>query len=90
MKDDLFSGTTFGKLALAKIKPADPNFRLFSAGWLGNDNSRDVMEVKGAVLRAAKRGPRKGELCIIVPGTVRTTYVTAEEMTRHKRKRAAA
>ena len=78
--EDLFKETTFGQLALAKIKPASPNFRLYSAGWLGDGNQRDVMDVTGAEFREAKRGPRKGDLCIQVPGTVRTAYVTAEEM----------
>ena len=78
--EDLFKNTTFGQLALAKIKPASRNFRLYSAGWLGDGNQRDVMEVTGAKFREAKRGPRKGELCIQVPGTVRTAYVTSEEM----------
>lgn len=78
--EDLFKDTTFGQLALAKIKPTSPNFRLYSAGWLGNGNQRDVMDVTGADFREAKRGPRKGELCIPVPGTARTAYITAGEI----------
>lgn len=30
--DDLFANYTFGKVALKKIKPTDPNFRLYCAG----------------------------------------------------------
>ena len=78
--EDLFKDTTFGKLALTKIKPASPNFRLYSAGWLGNGSEREVMEVTGAEFREAKRGPRKGEMCIQVPGTVRTVHVRASEI----------
>jgi hypothetical protein len=77
---DIFAETTFGKLALAKIKPTEPNFRLYSAGWLGKHPNYDVMEVKGAVFRAAARGPRKGKLCIPIPGTERVAYVTKEEI----------
>lgn len=85
MKEDLFAHTTFGKIALAKIKPTDPNFRLYKAGWLGKGFERYVMDVTGAVFRVAKSGPRKGELCIRVPCTERTAYVTAEEMTKFEK-----
>lgn len=78
--EDLFADTTFGKLALQKLAPIAPTFILYSAGWLGDGNQRDVMDVTGAEFREAKRGPRKGELCILVPGTQRTAYVTAAEM----------
>lgn len=78
--EDLFADTTYGRLALQKLAPVAPNFRLFSAGWLGDNNQRDVMDVTGAEFREAKRGPRKGQLCILVKGTQRTAYVTAEEM----------
>lgn len=78
--EDLFADTTFGKLALRKLAPTSPNFRLYSAGWLGDGNQRDVMDVTGAEFREAKQGPRNGELCIVVPGTTRTAYVTADEM----------
>lgn len=77
---DLFADTAFGKAALAKLKPTDPNFRLFFAGWLGDYDTTDTMEVKGAIFRAAKSGPRKGQLVIQVPGTERTAYVTEAEM----------
>ncbi len=78
--DDLFKDTTYGKLALAKLQPTGNNFMLYEAGWLGKNNERDVMEVIGATFREAKSGPRKGQVCILVPGTQRTTYVTAEEI----------
>lgn len=77
---DFFADQPCGKAALAKIKPTDPNFRLYSAGWLGDFETTDTMEVTGAVFRAAKSGPRKGQLCIEVPGTRRTAYVTVAEM----------
>jgi hypothetical protein len=83
--EDLFADTTFGKVALAKIKPTDPNFRLYFAGWLGDIATADTMKVTGAVFREAKRGPRKGELCIVVPGTKRVAYVTVAEMGAHDR-----
>ncbi|SFD84346.1 hypothetical protein [Massilia yuzhufengensis] len=78
--EDLFADTTFGKLALQKLAPTTTYFRLYSAGWLGNGNQRDVMEVTGAEFREAKRGPRKGELCILIPGTQRRAYITVAEM----------
>ena len=78
MDEDLFADTTYGKLALAKIKPADVNFRLYFAGWMGDE--RQVMEVRGAVFRKALRGPRTGRLSILVKGTGRTAYITADEL----------
>lgn len=78
--EDVFAQESYGKVALQKIKPTDPNFRLYRAGWLGDIKTTDTMEVTGAVFRAALRGPRKGKLCIEVPGTQRTAYVTVAEM----------
>ncbi|ODP35163.1 hypothetical protein A9762_12275 [Pandoraea sp. ISTKB] len=78
--DDIFANQTFGKIALKKLEPLPANFMLYVAGWLGDGTRRDVMEVSGAVFREAKSGPRKGKLCVMVPGTKRTTYVTADEM----------
>lgn len=80
MSVDLFAEQSYGKIALKKLAPTDENFRLFEAGYLGNDNQRDVLEVKGAVFRKALRGPNKGQLSIKVPDTTRAAYVTADEM----------
>lgn len=80
MKNDIFGEQTFGKLAIRKIAPAELNFRLYKAGWIGKANERQVMEVSGAVFREAQRGPRKGQLSIMVPHTSRTVHVTADEM----------
>lgn len=82
MDKDLFADATFCRIALkkfGKIGKLDPNFRLYEAGWLGSPPF-EVMEVKGAIFRRALRGPRKGVLCIMVPGTHRTVHVTAAEM----------
>lgn len=78
--EDIFASQVFGKIALEKLAPLPPNFMLYVAGWLGDGTRREVMEVSGAVFREAKSGARKGKLCIMVPGTKRTTYVTAAEM----------
>jgi hypothetical protein len=77
---DIFDSMPWSTVALAKIKPTDPNFRLYSAGWVGDYATTDTMEVTGAVFREAKSGPRKGQLCILVPGTKRTAYITEAEM----------
>lgn len=78
--EDVFADTTYGKIALEKLKPTGADFRLFFAGWLGKHGDSDVMEVKGAQFRESMRGQRKGQLCILVCGTERTAYVTAAEM----------
>lgn len=78
---DTFAQTGFGKAALCKMGEVPENFRLYEAGWLGERPEEfSVMEVKGAEFRAAKRGPNKGKLSIIVPGTRRTVYVSREEI----------
>lgn len=78
MRKDAFADLGYGKLALKKIAPTDPNFRLYEAGWMGD--RRDVMFVSGAVFREAKSGPNKGEMTVIVPGTKVTVYLTAQEV----------
>lgn len=79
--ENCFANTNFGRVALSKLAPVPENFRLYEAGWLGeNPKDWDVMEVLGAEFRTAKSGPNKGELCIMIPGTKRTAYVTKAEM----------
>ncbi len=84
MEIDIFAETDYGKIALRKIAPTDPNFRLYEAGWLGKHGKSDVMEVKGAVFRPLKTGPYKGKLGVRVQGTDEMAYVTADELRRFK------
>lgn len=86
MQEDIFGKMPFGKIALAKLKPASPNFRLYSAGWLekGPPETWEVMAVTGAEFREAKSGPNRGKLCIMVKGTKRTVHVHRSEMTARK------
>ena len=69
MSIDIFAETTFGKIAIDKIAHTDPDFRLYSAGWIGDINTSEVMEVKGAVFRRVSTGKNKGSLSIRVPYT---------------------
>lgn len=81
--DNPFAKESYGQVALQKMGQTDPNFRLYEVGWLetgAHPSTWDVMEVKGALFREAKRGPRKGQLCVMVKGTKITAYVTAAEM----------
>lgn len=81
--DNPFAEETYGKIALEKIGNKDPNFRLYEVGWLetgSRPETWDVMECKGALFRVSTRGARKGQLCIMVPGSKRTAYVTRAEM----------
>lgn len=81
MTHDIFADQVFGKIALRKLSPVPENFRLYMAGWLGDKPSKTgVMEVAGAQFRVAKSGKNKGKLSIMIPGTKRTAYVTADEM----------
>lgn len=86
---DLFMNEPQTIVALRKIKLKSPNFRVYCCGWLetgGPPETWEVMEVTGAEFREAKSGPRKGELCIMVPGTKRTAFVTVAEIARQQKK----
>jgi hypothetical protein len=85
MEKDVFAHTAFGKLALKKMQPVPENFRLFEAGWLGEQpEDWEVMEVKGAEFRPAKSGPRKGRLAIKIKNTTRTAYLTRKEIQEYQ------
>lgn len=81
MTNDVFAACSYGQVALKKLSPVPENFRLFSAGWLGEKpEDWKTMKVTGAEFREAKSGPSKGKLAIMVKGTQRSAYVTNEEM----------
>lgn len=90
--DNPFAKELFGRVALKKVGEVDPNFRFYECGWMeaGHPSTWDTMELRGAVFREATRGPRKGKLCIPIPGTKRTVYVTRAEMDQLEREDAAA
>lgn len=84
MERDIFAEQPYGKAALKKIAPQDENFRLYFAGWLGNNPAKwDTMKVTGAVFRHAKSGKDKGKLSIRVKGTDVTVYVSQSEMAEY-------
>lgn len=64
--------------AIKKLSPVAENFRIFYYAVLG-DPPNTVLHVKGCVLRPATRGPRKGELCVPVPGTERECFLSRED-----------
>lgn len=81
MEHDIFAKVSYGKLALKKLAPVGENFRLYSAGWIGEKlEEMTVMQVTGADFRRALSGKNKGKLSILIKGTERTAYVTADEM----------
>lgn len=81
MTVDVFADSGFGRAALKQLAPVPENFRLYSAGWLGDGPAdRSVMEVVGAELRAAKTGPNKGKFSVLVPGTARRVWVSKADM----------
>ena len=77
MQTNVFSQYTFGKAALQKLSPVHDDFRLFCAGWVGDDKKNDIMKITGAVFRAAKSGKNKGKLSIMIADTKKTVYVTS-------------
>lgn len=48
-------------------------FELFIADSVG------TLGIRGAQMRAAKSGPRKGEFVKVIPGTTITVYVSRED-----------
>lgn len=80
MTNGVFEDTDYGKIAINKLSPVTPNFRIYKVGLVGDDKS--TFEVIGAEFRTAKSGKNKGKLCIIMTGTKRTTYVTSDEINR--------
>ena len=81
MSERIIEKQPFGKIALQKLGDVPENFRLYYAAWVGdNPQASGTMRVTGAEFRVAKSGPEKGVLSVMVPNTMRTVYVTAEEM----------
>ena len=81
MQKDMMAEHGYGKAALQKLAPTPENFRLYQAEWLGDKPSEwTVMKVTGAEFRAAKTGPNKGKLSVMVEGSKRTAFVTEAEM----------
>lgn len=74
MTIDYFADTEFGKAALKQMNPVPQNFRLYE----GESVQMGVMRVTGAQFREAKRGPNKGKLSVMVPGTQKTVFVVKE------------
>lgn len=90
VEHDLFAEHDYGKLALKKMGPVPENFRLFEAGWLGEKPEQwRVMKVRGAEFRVAKSGPNKGKLAILLGSTVRSVFLTREEIQQFAAQRLA-
>lgn len=67
--------------AIKKIGGVPEGFAFFAFEWLGDRPEEwTVMKCSGAVFRAAKSGPRKGERCVKVAGTDRNVFVTNVEI----------
>lgn len=82
MSEKLFEQHAYGIAAIKKMGNISENFRLYECGWLGGPNPEKwhSMQCTGAEFRAAKSGPNKGKLSIMVPGSKRTIYVSREEI----------
>ena len=81
MTKDVFAEHTFGKLALKKMGQVPGNFRLYIAGMYPEPPKEwQSMKVTGAEFREAKKGPSKGKLAVLIPGTQRTVHVPRLEI----------
>lgn len=76
----IMDNTSYGRAALKAFGDVPQGFYIFRAGWVGVYPNYHGMEVTGAEFREAIKGPRKGKLCIKIPGTERTTYVSRAAM----------
>ena len=82
MSHDVFGNEWYAKIALQKMGVSSENFRIYEVGWCetgGPIETWDTLEVIGAEFREARRGPNKGKLSILVPGTKRTAYIHVSE-----------
>jgi hypothetical protein len=66
---------------LAKQTPLPDNFMIYQAGWIGDmDSDARVMKLEGCEFRVALSGPNKGQLCVPIPNTGRTAWLSVEEI----------
>lgn len=82
MTGKLFEQYAYGIAAIKKMGNVSENFRLYQCGWLGGPtpNEWHGMECIGAEFRASQSGANKGKLCIMIPGTRVSVYVSREEI----------
>lgn len=90
MREGIYEKMDFGQLALKKLGDVPANFRLYVAG-IKPDPPKEWthMEVTGAEFREPKSGPNKGKLCIIVPGSIRSTKLMRDELDAFRAKQVA-
>lgn len=81
MSIDIFKDTSYGIIALERLKPVSENFRLYEVETCDN-----AVKITGADFRIAKKGPNKGKLSILLSDTKRTVYVTREEILEQQNK----
>lgn len=76
MENDLFLEYPFGRVAIRKMKPTHPNFRLFQAEW----DDKSSMIVRGAVFDEDV----DGSLCIINKDTIVKVVVSIDEINEER------
>ncbi|HHL0036038.1 hypothetical protein U0129_19315 [Enterobacter hormaechei] len=86
MTQDEFAEFPFGKAALQQLSPLPANFRLYEAENLGPSKG---MKITGAEFRVAQRGPNKGKLSILVPGTRKVARLSQDEINHANAKEAS-
>lgn len=96
MSAAMFEKSATGQIVIKRLAEAGTvlpkNFRFFSLGWIekGKPSEWNTMKIEGAEFRAAKTGPRKGQLVIELKGTRRDFYVTKEEIREYDRQQVEA
>lgn len=77
MDDRTWDESGFGKAALQKMGEVPDNFRLYSAGWVGEYPNCHGMQVTGAEFERMKRKTTHGNK---IKGTERSVYVSKNEI----------
>lgn len=84
MTVDIMKDTPAGKLAMEDFGEVDENFRIYEMSLYGPINKAHGITVVGCVFQEATSGRNKGKLCVIVPGTTKTTNVSTERLRNHE------
>ena len=72
-------GSICQQLALAKLSPVEAGFRFDRVRFATKDEydgDEPALIMSGAAFRVASRGARKGQPCMVLPGSRRSVVIT--------------
>lgn len=80
LRAKIFEDTSYGRIAMKQFGEVPEGFRIYQVSLQGEHPNYHGIQVVGAEFRQAKSGMRKGQLCMHVKGTDRSTYVSNAAM----------